>query len=66
MDPVAADPVQSVMQAKQAALQQKLQLAVLDKKLDMLEQQGELIQRLLQGNRRGVVPGRGTRLDLQG
>ncbi len=66
MDPVAVDPVQSVMQAKQAALQQKLQLAVLDKKLETLEQQGQLIQRLLQGNRRGVAPGRGGALDLQG
>jgi len=66
MDPVAPDPVQSVMQAKQAALQQKLQLAVLDKKLDMLEQQGQLIQRLLQENRRGAVLGRGGTLDLQG
>ncbi len=66
MDSAAVDPVQNVMQAKQAAMQQKLQLAVLDKQLELMEQQGQMIHRLLQSNRRGVVPGRGAALDVQG
>gem|GEM_PF-5876354 len=66
MDPVAVDAVQSVMQAKEAAMHQKLQLAVLDKQLELMEQQGQLIDQLLQSNRRGAVPDRGAALDLQG
>ena len=59
------DPVQSVLAAKTAALQFKVQMALLDKRLQVLRQQGQVVQRLLQPTG-GPSAERGQRLDLKG
>ncbi len=59
------DAVQSVMAAKEAALQFQVQMALLRKQLQTMEQQGQMMNQLLQ-KPSGVAPDRGQHLDTHG